>query len=312
MNRTISQAMESKYSIRDLEHLTGVKAHTIRIWEQRYEIVKPERTDTNIRYYKDQDLKRLLNVAVLVHGGMKISKVAEMTDAERNALVLDASKYQGNHESQINGLKIAMLEFNENLFERILTNSMATLGSEQTFSKIIGGLIQQIGVLWQTNTISVAHEHFASNLIRQKLYVAIDDVMGSMQTEGEKTYLLYLPADELHELGLLYLSYLLQNAGHRVVYLGQSVPIEYLFEVMDNVHIDSLVSIFTTYPYKDDIPKYFEAAAEMLGSRKINWIVGGRQLNEFDASKLDDRFTVLGNVLDIKAHIFSEVHSNRV
>ncbi|NVK03306.1 MAG: MerR family transcriptional regulator [Flavobacteriia bacterium] len=304
--------MESKYSIRDLEHLTGVKAHTIRVWEQRYEIVTPQRTDTNIRYYKDQDLKRLLNVAVLVHGGMKISKVAEMSDAERNALVLDASKYQGNHESQINGLKIAMLEFNENLFERILTNSMATIGSEQTFSKIIGGLIQQIGILWQTNTISVAHEHFASNLIRQKLYVAIDDVMGTMQTAGEKTYLLYLPADELHELGLLYLSYLLQNAGNRVIYLGQSVPLEYLFEVMNQIHVDSLVSIFTTYPYKDDTLKYFDAASKLLGDRKVDWVVGGRQLTDLDLSGIDKRFTVKSDVMSIKDHLFANVEARRV
>lgn len=304
--------MESKYSIRDLEHLTGVKAHTIRMWEQRYEIVKPQRTDTNIRYYLDQDLKRLLNVAVLVHGGMKISKVADLTDAERNALVLDASKYQGNHESQINGLKIAMLEFNESLFERILTNSMATVGSEMTFSKIIGGLIQQIGILWQTNTISVAHEHFASNLIRQKLYVAIDDVMGSMQSGSEKTYLLYLPADELHELGLLYLSYLLQNAGHRVIYLGQSVPIEYLNEVLTSVKVDALVSIFTTYPYKDNIQKYFDAGAKLIGDRNLKWYVGGRQLKGFDASGVDPRFCVCKDVMDIKAQLFSEVKASRV
>lgn len=303
--------MQSKYSIKDLEHLTGVKAHTIRIWESRYNIVEPERTATNIRYYKDEDLKRLLNVAVLVHNGMKISKVAEMTDAERNSLVLDASKYQGNYESQINGLKIAMLDFNENLFDRILTNSMATIGTEETFSKIVGGFIYQVGLLWQTNTISISHEHFASNLIKQKLYVAIDSVIEPQREKGQKTYLLYLPADELHELGLLYVSYLLKNSGHRVIYLGQAVPVDFLREVIEKVHIDALVSIFTTQPYEGDLDNYFKRCLEVLGSRELQWFVSGRQLYNYDPANLDSRFIVCGDVMDLKAKVLETSKINQ-
>lgn len=303
--------MQSKYSIKDLEHLTGVKAHTIRIWESRYNIVEPERTATNIRYYKDEDLKRLLNVAVLVHNGMKISKVAEMTDAERNSLVLDASKYQGNYESQINGLKIAMLDFNENLFDRILTNSMATIGTEETFSKIVGGFIYQVGLLWQTNTISISHEHFASNLIKQKLYVAIDSVIEPQREKGQKTYLLYLPADELHELGLLYVSYLLKNSGHRVIYLGQAVPVDFLREVIEKVHIDALVSIFTTQPYEGDLDNYFKRCLEVLGSRELQWFVSGRQLYNYDSANLDSRFIVCGDVMDLKAKVLETSKINQ-
>ncbi len=295
--------MQSKYSIKDLEHLTGVKAHTIRIWESRYSIVSPERTSTNIRFYRDGDLKRLLNVAVLVHSGMKISKVAEMSDDERHMHVLDASRYQGNYESQINGLKIAMLDYNELLFDRILTNSMATVGTEEAFTKIVGGFIQQVGLLWQTNTISISHEHFASNLIKQKLYVAIDSVIEPQRDKEKKTYLLYLPADELHELGLLYINYLLKNAGHRVIYLGQAVPVDYLREVIEKVHVDSFVSIFTTNPYEGDLKNYFKRALEVLGSREISWYVSGRQLYNFDASKLDSRFIVCGDVMDLKAQV---------
>ncbi len=303
--------MQSKYSIKDLEHLTGVKAHTIRIWESRYNIVEPERTATNIRYYKDKDLKRLLNVAVLVHNGLKISKVAEMTDAERNSLVLDASKYQGNYESQINGLKIAMLDFNENLFDRILTNSMATIGTEETFSKIVGGFIYQVGLLWQTNTISISHEHFASNLIKQKLYVAIDSVIEPQREKGQKTYLLYLPADELHELGLLYVSYLLKNSGHRVIYLGQAVPVDFLREVIEKVHIDALVSIFTTQPYEGDLDNYFKRCLEVLGSRELQWFVSGRQLYNYDSANLDSRFIVCGDVMDLKAKVLETSKINQ-
>lgn len=299
--------MESKYSIKDLEHLTGVKAHTIRIWEQRYEIVCPERTATNIRYYRDKDLKKLLNVAVLVHNGMKISKVAQLSDSERNALVLDSSKYHGHYDSQINGLKIAMLDFNETLFDRILTNSMATVGSDETFTKIVGGFIQQVGLLWQTNTISVTHEHFASNLIKQKLFVAIDNILESQPGPDKKTFLLYLPADELHELGLLYINFILKNAGHRVLYLGQSVPIDYLSEVVNAVHIDAMVSIFTTNPYEGDLDNYFKSATKILGSREMLWYCAGRQVAGYTNESLDSRFVIARDVMSLKSLLQEKV-----
>ncbi|NVK27738.1 MAG: MerR family transcriptional regulator [Flavobacteriia bacterium] len=295
--------MESKYSIKDLEHLTGVKAHTIRVWEQRYGVVTPERTSTNIRYYVDSDLKRLLNVAVLVHSGMKISKVAALSDAERHTLVLDSSKYQGHYESQINGLKIAMLDFNEVLFDRILTNSIANVGSDETFTKVVGGFIQQVGVLWQTNTISISHEHFASNLIKQKLYVAIDRLMDGASSEKGKTFLLYLPADELHELGLLYLNYILKSRGHKVIYLGQSLPLDYLNEVLSKVHIDALVSIFTTSPYEGDLHHYFEKATELIGSKELEWYCGGRQVQFFERNGLDKRFILCKDVMDMRREL---------
>lgn len=299
--------MESRYSIKDLERLTGVKAHTIRIWEQRYEIVQPQRTETNIRYYRDKDLKRLLNVAVLVHNGIKISKVACLSDAERNSLVLDSSKYNGNYESQINGLKIAMLDYNEELFERILTHSMSTIGSEETFSKIVGEFIFQVGLLWQTNTISISHEHFASNLIRQKLCVAIDSIITSNASDARKTYVLYLPADELHEIGLLYMAYILRNAGQRVIYLGQSVPLDYLKDVMSKVEVDAFVSILTTQPCYEDLDEYFELASEMVKGSHIEWHFAGRQLEDYQNSVKVDQFTFSTNVVNLRQTLLSRV-----
>lgn len=299
--------MESKYSIKDLERLTGVKAHTIRVWEQRYNVVCPARTDTNIRLYCDSDLKRLLNVSTLVHNGMKISKVADLSDAERNALVLDSSKYNGNYESQVNGLKIAMLEFNEQMFDRILSNSIAQIGSEETFSKVIGSFIQQVGLLWQTNTISLVHEHFASNLIKQKLFVAIDSVFSMNQSDSSKTLILYLPSGELHELGLLYINFILRNAGHRVVFLGQSVPLDYLKEVVIKLKADGLVSVFTTSPCSSDIEAYFESAAELIGDSNLKWFVTGQQMREFDTSRLDDRFVFAPDIASLKSTLLDNL-----
>lgn len=299
--------MESKYSIKDLERLTGVKAHTIRVWEQRYGIVQPERTSTNIRYYRDPDLKRLLNVALLVHSGMKISRVAELSDAERTTLVLDSSRYSGNYDSQINGLKIAMLDFNEDLFDRILTNSMAQHGSEETFTRIVGGFIEQVGVLWQTNTISIAHEHFASNLIKRKLFVAIDQVVPTHFTPDSKTYLLYLPSEELHELGLLYVNYLLRAAGHRVLYLGQCVPMDYLGEVISKANVDALVTIFTTYPYYDDLDHYFKSASGLMSDRNLTWYISGRQLHDYSPESLDKRFVLSRNVVGLRQSLLANI-----
>ncbi|GGH73734.1 MAG: MerR family transcriptional regulator [Bacteroidetes bacterium] len=299
--------MESKYSIKDLERLTGVKAHTIRVWEQRYNVVCPARTDTNIRLYCDSDLKRLLNVSTLVHNGMKISKVAELSDAERNALVLDSSKYNGNYESQVNGLKIAMLDFNELMFDRILTNSIAQIGSEETFSKVVGSFIQQVGLLWQTNTISLVHEHFASNLIKQKLFVAIDSVFSMNQSDYSKTLVLYLPSGELHELGLLYLNFILRNAGHRVVFLGQSVPIDYLKEVVVRMKADGLVSVFTTTPCSSDLDTYFKSAVDLLDGRDLKWFITGQQIREYDASRLDERFVLTPDIASLKKALFEKL-----
>lgn len=291
--------MDSKYSIKELERLTGIKAHTIRVWEQRYDLVCPNRTDTNIRYYCDSDLKRLLNIAVLVNNGMKISKIACMSDAELNSLVLDQAKYKGDFETHINGLKVAMLEFNDVLFDRILTNCLTQYGSEITFSKVVGGFIQQVGILWQTNTISVVHEHFASNLIKQKLYVAIDGA-SQVHNAQAKTFVLYLPADELHELGLLYLNYVLRNAGHRVLYLGQSVPLDYVKEIVRKVNADALLSLFTTNPCVLDLPSYFESASDLVAERDIKWFIGGNRFEEFDHSDLHPSFIIRKEVPELR------------
>ncbi|MDR9374691.1 MAG: MerR family transcriptional regulator, partial [Schleiferiaceae bacterium] len=147
--------MQSKYSIKDLEQLSGIRAHTIRAWEQRYGLLKPHRTDTNIRYYVEEHLKKILNIAVLVKSGMRISKVAEMSTEDIRAAVIDAGRYQGNYESQINAFKIAMLEFDEYLFDSVFNKCLIQFGTEETLSKILGKFIQEIGLLWQAGAINV-------------------------------------------------------------------------------------------------------------------------------------------------------------
>ena len=152
--------MNSNYSIKDLEQLSGIKAHTIRIWEQRYEVIKPRRTETNIRYYEDADLRKLLNVSFLVHEGVKISKVSKLSEDELHEMVQEKSCAQGNFALEINALKMAMFEYNQSAFDIAFNECILKYGTEKTFTEVLGEFIGQLGVLWQTNTISVTNEHF--------------------------------------------------------------------------------------------------------------------------------------------------------
>lgn len=297
--------MESKYSIKDLEKLSGIKAHTLRAWEQRYNLIEPKRTKTNIRYYIDEHLKRILNIAVLVKSGMRISKVADLSEEELRAAVIDAGRYQGNYESQINAFKISMLEYNEYLFDSIFNKCLIQFGTEETLTKILGKFIQEIGLLWQAGAITVSNEHFISSLVKQKLYSIIDQTIIPQNKEGRYSYVLYLPADELHELGLLYLYYYLKKSGHRVIYLGQSVPIDYLKEVADKTQVDKFISVFTTQPHFEEMDLYFEKIGEMFDSDNYRFFLTGIQFSQYDLSKKPEHIEVAPDIEALKRTFIS-------
>lgn len=235
-----------KYSIKDLEQLSGIKAHTIRIWEKRYQLFEPERTPTNIRYYSDEDLKKLLNVTILNRNGFKISNIVCMNNHEMNERIIEISDSFHDFTNQIEQLTMAMIDFDEVRFERVLSSSVIKLGFDETVTKILYPFFERIGVLWQIGTIYPAQEHFVSNLIRQKLVIAIDGQIGSIN-ENPLTFLLFLPSNEWHELGLLFYNYLIRKAGHNVIYLGQSLPLEDLPEIKNKQSIDCIFTSFTTH-----------------------------------------------------------------
>ena len=295
--------MLRKYSIKDLEHLTGIKAHTLRIWEQRYDIIEPKRTQTNIRYYHEEDLKHLLNISVLINSGIKISKVACLSKGEIQQTVIEESEYKGNFEAQINTLKVAMLEYDTNLFKKVLSASIEKVGSDETFTKLVGAFIYQVGILWQTNAISLSHEHFASNLIKQKLYVAIDQVEPKLNTDP-KTYLLYLPDEELHEVGLLYLQYCLKSAGNEVIYLGQSVPAHYLVDVIEKRGVDSLISIFTTNPHVDLMPTYLQKLFSLTKGKNLEYRFCGYQLTHYEHPDKQEQLYIYSTLKELKDGLF--------
>ncbi len=213
----------STYSIKDLEQLSGIKAHTLRMWEQRYNLMLPKRTDTNIRFYDDEDLKLILNVSLLNDNGYKISKIASMSEEEMRGEVLKLTERSLTYDDQIHSLTLAMIDFDEDRFEKIISTNTLKLGFENTMVNIIYPFLSKIGVLWQTGSINPAQEHFISSLIRQKIIVAIDGQYVDKKANSVK-YMLFLPEGELHEMTLLFSYFLIKSRGNRVIYLGQSMP----------------------------------------------------------------------------------------
>jgi len=263
----------STYSIKDLEQLSGIKAHTLRIWEQRYNLLQPKRTDTNIRFYDDDDLKLILNVALLNDNGIKISKIASMSSHEVREEVMKLTERSLTHDDQIHALTICMIEMDEERFDKILSTNILKLGFEQTMLNIIYPFMSKIGVLWQTGAINPAQEHFISNLVRQKLIVAID---GQLSQRGGKKFLLFLPEGELHEISLLFASYLIKSKGHKVVYLGQSTPNDDLLSVYKLHQPEFLLTVVTTSPSSEYVQEYVSALSERFSGAQL--LVTGYQI----------------------------------
>lgn len=239
------------YSIKDLEQLSGIKAHTLRMWEQRYGILEPKRTSTNIRYYDDEDLKLILNVSYLNRNGLKISKIASLKDEEIHKRVMSISETSPEFPNQIDALTIAMINLDEDRFDKIISTNTLQYGFEQAMLNIVYPFLNRIGILWQTGSIHPAHEHFISNLIRQKMIVAIDAQAHKTTSSKVNKYVLFLPEGELHELSLLFSAYIIKSRAQKVIYLGQSLPMEDLDLICDKYNPDFLLTVITSNPAND-------------------------------------------------------------
>jgi len=272
-----------QYSIKELEQLSGIKAHTIRIWEKRHKIIEPSRTATNIRYYSDLDLKKIINVSLLNTYGIKISKIADMSLDDVNKKVLEISELQNDKGVHIDQMVIAMIDMEEELFEKILNNLILRFGFEKTITEIIYPFLEKIGILWQTQNITPAHEHFISNLIRQKIVVAIDGL--PIPPKTSKKILLFLPEGEMHELGLLFYHFLIRKSGYRTYYLGQNVPHEDLISVY-KVHQPDFMLTSITSTLTVPIERYLERLANDFGQTKI--LASGYQVQKFEGCKKDN------------------------
>lgn len=256
-----------KYSIKELEKLSGIKAHTIRIWEKRHHLVAPQRTDTNIRYYSDEDLKKIINVSALNNHGIKISKIVELSPDEINQQVSELSNATNSNELYIDQLVIAMIDLEEEQFDKILSGLVLKFGFEKTVTEIIYPFLEKIGILWLTNHITPSQEHFISNLIRQKMLVAIDGL--SLAPKSAPKAIFYLPENELHELSLLFFHYLAKKTGLRTYYLGQSVPFKDLKSVVEQYKADIIVTALTSGPSATMMQAYLNRLSTEFASIKI-------------------------------------------
>jgi MerR family transcriptional regulator, light-induced transcriptional regulator len=239
------------YSIKELGLISGIKPHTIRIWEQRYDLLKPLRSDTNIRRYDDEQLKKLLNVCSLMNAGMKISHIGELNQSqiaiEIDKIIAESFNNESHFNSIVNQIIIATATFDEELFEKIFSNSILRFGLAKTYTNVIYPVLLKVGLMWVKSDILPAQEHFLSNLIKQKLFSSIDSL--PLPKSSDQTWVLFLSVREEHEIGLLFANFILRQNGKKVVYLGSKVPYENIFNVVQKTHATHLYTFFVSkYP----------------------------------------------------------------
>lgn len=266
----------STYSIKDLEGLTNLKAHTIRTWELRYALLKPRRTSTNIRFYDDEQLKKLLNVCTLMNAGMKISHISKLTSKEISKEIDELMKGQTAPDTQvetiINQALIAISTYNEPLFDKIFANAILRFGMVQTYLNIIYPLMMKTGIMWSNNDLIPAQEHFFSNLVKQKLFAAIDALPPASQLN--QTWVLFLNENEQHEIGLLFAAYLLRQQGKRVIYLGTNVPYNNLSAVVKQCNPTHIYTFITRNMPGEELGSFINALCHDF--KKLEIGVSGR------------------------------------
>ncbi|MCK8492067.1 MULTISPECIES: MerR family transcriptional regulator [Spirosoma] len=290
----------SSYSIKDLEQLSGIKAHTLRIWEQRYNIISPKRTDTNIRTYDDQDLKLVLNISLLKDHGYKISEISKLSVEEMYREVIKISDRQLNYPDQIHALTISMIDLDEERFEKIISTNILQFGFENTMIHIVYPFLSRIGTLWVTGSIGSAQEHFISNLIRQKIIVAIDGQASKQRPDGKK-YMLFLPEGEMHEISLLFSNYIIRARYNKVIYLGQSLPFNELVFAY-NVHKpDYLLTALTSVPANHEVQPYVDRLVKSFPD--VHLLLMGYQVVGQDID-IPENATIINQIEDL-IHIAS-------
>ncbi|MBW2961698.1 MerR family transcriptional regulator [Mesonia aestuariivivens] len=239
---------KKQFSIKDLEILSGIKAHTLRMWEKRYEILSPQRTETNIRSYGLKDLQKLLNISFLNENGYKISRISKLDNKEIESLVKSISSTTNNKDKALKSFTLSMYNFDQNLFFDTYNSLLKTKTFREIFQETFIPLLKNIGMLWQINSIHPIHEHFLTNLIKRKLILNIEKLQQQKPQKTDSHFVLFLPENEVHDLGILYTNYEILLHGYPVTYLGNNLPMEdliFLGKIYQNIRF---VSYFTVAP----------------------------------------------------------------
>lgn len=279
------------FTVKDLENLSGIKAHTIRIWEKRYGIFSPDRDQNNIRFYNSQDLLKILNISFLNNFGYKISKIANFSNVEMDELVKKIYSEKTSVSLAINSFKYSMFNFDTKGFHSTYDTLLKEKKVEEIFYEVFVPLLDEIGLLWQTSTLKPIHEHFISSLIRQKLLSEIEILQKKNSCSKNRIFVLYLPVNEIHELGLIFVNYLFLSRGYATIYLGESVPLDNLESMKDYYNDIVFVSYFTIEPESEEVENYLEEfRSKILNQSKHElWVLGNQLKNvkkKFDGIKV--------------------------
>lgn len=288
--------IKNNFSIKDLENLSGIKAHTIRIWEKRYNLLQPNRTDTNIRFYSLASLQKILNIGYLNTNGYKISKIAKLSNDEIKNEVKQIASEKNVEHNYINKVKLCMMNFDKIQFYSICRELSDKYTFEDIFFNIFVPILDQIGLLWQTDTITPAHEHFIVELIKQKILIETEkkklSILSSSEYEYETVCILFLPDNEIHELGLLYAYLELTTNKNHTIYLGQSVPIDSLQHLLKHYDAITFLSSFTVSPEKENLNKYLEEFYTKLLEKTSNTLhISGRLTELIDKKNIPQSIT---------------------
>lgn len=289
------------YSIKDIEKMSGIKAHTIRMWERRFGLVIPKRTDTNIRYYSDEDLKDILNISILNQNGLKISKIAKLDKEEIHEKVAGLLDNPDKFDHVINAMLFSMIEIDEQAFNKTYKNALQEYGFEKLIENIMFPFLERIGVLWQTNSIKPAQEHFIINLLRQKIIIKINKEV-TQKGENDNKIIFFLPEGELHELSLLFYSFIARKEGFEAVYLGASVPLEDLKQVQKVTNAKAFFSAYIAPTEKKELEKMFSYFRDTFPNKPF--YVTGFQIREH-SPEMPDNFHVVKSSSDFRASLLN-------
>lgn len=276
----------ASYSISYLERLSGIKAGTIRIWEQRYGLLKPDRSEGNIRFYDDDQLRKLLNVTTLLDSGLKISEICDLKENEINKKILNISlepNHKINNEAKLNDLLIAALSYDEQKFNSIYNKAVLQNGLHHTYLSLIHPLLTRIGFLWGAQEMIPAQEHFISNLLRQKLFSAIDSL--PVTKKKAQTWILYLPEHEAHEIGLLFAAFLLKESGKKIIYLGQKVPFSNLELTVQQTQANGILTFFVSKIPDVEIKEYIKNCATKFKKQEMVFCLNKEIAEQIDKKK---------------------------
>ena len=298
--------VKSTFSIKDLENISGIKAHTLRIWEKRYNLLSPERTQTNIRRYSLLNLQKLLNITLIYKHGYKISKIARIDNAELPAVVREVTLKSNSEQVSINALKLAMINFDNFLFDSIFNKILTKNDFTFIYVNVFLPLMNELGILWQTNAISPSHEHFVTNLIKQKIHIQTEKAQKTLTPKDNyKVFVLYLPENEVHELSILFLNYYILKHWFKTIFLGQSLPAKSLENILSVNENLVFVTHLTVEPNKDVIDNYLLNFYDLILKNNTTElaILGPQQLN-INLTTLPDKINLFNSVLSFEAKYF--------